>query len=43
LDATDLFAHVCEVMGMFPNAGDQAIAEFVGRLKREKQAGSARS
>lgn len=38
LDPTDLFAHVCEVMRLFPGAGDQAIAEMVGRLKREKVA-----
>jgi hypothetical protein len=28
-------------MRLFPSAGDQAIAELVGRMKAEKQAGAA--
>jgi hypothetical protein len=37
----DLLAHVCEVMGLFPRAGDQALAEWVAKMKAERQAGAA--
>jgi hypothetical protein len=37
----DLFAHVCEVMGLFPNEANQALAELVGRMKAERLTGAA--
>lgn len=37
----DLLAHVCEVMGLFPREGDQALAEWIARMKAEGQAGAA--
>jgi hypothetical protein len=40
-DSVDLFAHVCEVMGLFPNEANQALAELVGRLKAERLSGAA--
>lgn len=40
LNPGELLEHVCEVLRLFPGAGDQAIAEMVGRLKREKAAGA---
>jgi len=40
-DAVDLFAHVCEVMGLFPKEGNEALAELVGRMKAERLAGAA--
>lgn len=37
----DLLAHVCEVMGLFPREGDQALAEWIARMKAERQTGAA--
>ena len=37
----DLLAHVCEVMGLFPSEGDQALAEWVDKMKAERLAGAA--
>jgi len=40
-ESVDLLAHVCEVMGLFPREGDQALAEWVAKMKAERQAGAA--
>jgi hypothetical protein len=40
-ETVDLLAHVCEVMGLFPREGDQALAEWIARMKAERQAGAA--
>ena len=40
-NSVDLFAHICEVMGLFPNEANQALAELVGRMKTERLAGAA--
>ena len=40
-ETVDLLAHVCEVMGLFPREGDQALAEWVARMKAERLAGAA--
>jgi hypothetical protein len=40
-ETVDLLAHVCEVMGLFPREGDQALAEWMARVKAESQAGAA--
>ena len=40
-ETVDLLAHVCEIMGLFPRAGDQALAEWIARMKAEEQAGAA--
>ena len=37
----DLFAHVCEVMGLFPTEGNEALAELVGRMKAGRLSGAA--
>jgi hypothetical protein len=39
--AVDLFAHVCEVMGLFPKEGNEALAELVGRMKVGRLSGAA--
>jgi hypothetical protein len=36
-----LLAHVFEVMELFPAAGDQAIAELVGKMQAARPAGAA--
>ena len=41
LNPGELLAHVCEVLRLFPDAGNQAVAEMIGRLKREKEARAA--
>jgi hypothetical protein len=35
-DRISLFAHLCEVMGLFPRAGNLAIAEMVTKLRTER-------
>jgi hypothetical protein len=40
-ETVDLLAHVCEVMGLFPREGDQALAEWMARMKAERQTGAA--
>jgi len=40
-DAVNLFAHVCEVMGLFPKEGNEALAEMVGRMKAGRLSGAA--
>jgi len=37
----DLLAHVCEIIGLFPHAGDQTLTEWVAKMKAERQAGAA--
>jgi hypothetical protein len=39
--SADLLAHVCEVMELFPVAGEQAIAELVGKMQTDRPAGAA--
>jgi hypothetical protein len=40
-ESVDLLAHICEVMGLFPREGDQALAEWVAKMKAERKAGAA--
>jgi len=37
----DLLTHVCEIMKLFPDEGDRALAELVGRIRVDGQAGAA--
>ena len=37
LEGMDLFGHLCEVMGLFPEAGHEAVGEIAGRLMTERR------
>jgi hypothetical protein len=36
-----LLTHVCAIMELFPDEGDRALAELVGRIKGHGRAGAA--
>ena len=40
-DPTSLLAHICEVMGLFPAAGEQVLVELAGGMKTERRTGAA--
>jgi len=39
--APDLLTHLCEIMKLFPDEGDRALAELVGRMRVDGRAGAA--